>query len=271
MAQDYVFISYAREDRAFVETLNARLRDAGIVTWTDLDQIEPGADWQHAIDRSLSSASALIYVSSRHSVDSRWIVYEVAAFQRKDRRIFPIVLDDAGAATMPLELQAIQWVDFRGAFEPAMRRLLSGLDSIRHHQAVAPATPKSKGYVFLSYADEDRQFVLDLKTFLMKRGYGYWDYRESQRNYQTDYTLDLENAIKAATGTLSIISPDWKRSPTALQELHFSRSVQIPVFILMVRDPGPTLAIAGMTYSDFTRSRTDGFSQLDDEMRRKGL
>src|SRR5262249_27232783 len=104
-----------------------------------------------------------------------------------------------------------------------------------------------------------------------KQGYGYWDYRESQRNYQVDYTLELEKIIRDAAGTLSVVSPDWKRSPTALQELHFSREVGTPVFLLKVKDPGPTLTISGMTYIDFMRRRKCGFVQLDGEMRRQGL
>jgi hypothetical protein len=52
-----------------------------------------------------------------------------------------------------------------------------------------------------------------------------------------------------------------------LQELHFSREVKTPVFLLKVEDPGPTLTISGMTYIDFTGKRRDGFAHLDGEMR----
>ena len=99
---------------------------------------------------------------------------------------------------------------------------------------VAAPKPKSKGYVFISYADEDADFVVELKLFLKKQGYGYWDYRESERDYQVDYTLELEDIIKNAAGTLSVVSPNWKRSKTAFQELHYSREVKTPVFLLKV-------------------------------------
>jgi hypothetical protein len=40
---------------------------------------------------------------------------------------------------------------------------------------------------------------------------------------------------------------------------------------LKVRDPGPTLAIAGLTPIDFTGERNEGFASLEKELKRKGL
>jgi hypothetical protein len=272
MTEIYVFISYSRRDRSFVERLTANLRKAGVQTWTDVDNISAGQEWAKEIDRGLNEAAALIYVASKNSAQSRWMDAEYTAFlKRKAERVIPIVIDDEGPENLPLPLRQFQWVDFRGPFEPAFASLLSGLPELQSSSPIPTPQPKSKGYVFISYADEDAQFVADLKIFLKNKGYGYWDFRESQRDYQADYTLELENIIKNAAGTLSIVSPDWKRSPTALQELHFSREVRTPVFLLKIRDPGPTLTISGMTYIDFMTLRKDGFTQLDGEMRRKGL
>jgi hypothetical protein len=271
MSDSYVFISYSRQDRQFVQRLTAGLRAAGIRTWTDLDNIAAGEDWNKEIDRGLTEAMALIYVSSKHSAKSEWMNQEFRTFLAGKKRVIPIVADEEGASNMPLGLRTIQWVDFRHGFEPALQILLDGIQHLQGPAPISPAKPKSKGYVFISYVEEDSNFVSDLKQFLKKREYGYWDYRESQRNYQSDYTLELENIIKNAAGTLSVVSPDWKRSPTAFQELHFSREVSTPVFLLEVKDPGPTLAISGMTYIDFIQHREDGFAQLDGEMRRKGL
>ena len=271
MAQPYVFISYSRNDRDFVEQLVGELRNSTIRTWTDLENIAPGQNWAREIEKGLLEADALIYVSSRSSVRSAWMNAELDAFLHKAKRVIPLVIDDEGADNLPAPLRTFQWVDFRGPFQPALQSLLKGIQSFRSLSPVARQESRSKGYVFISYADEDADFVADLKIFLKKQGYAYWDFRESERNYQADYTLELENVIKNAAGTLSVVSPEWKLSPTALQELHFSREVKTPVFLLKVRDPGPTLAIAGMTYIDFLAQRKDGFVKLDSEMRRKGL
>jgi hypothetical protein len=271
MSDSYVFISYSRQDRRFVEHLTTGLRQVGVRTWTDLDNISPGQDWKHEINQGLLEASALIYVASTNSAQSRWMDWEYAAFLKKAKRVIPIVIDDSGPDNLPPPLLQIQWVDFRGPFEPALRRLLDGIRDLEGSSSLAAPTPKSKGYVFISYADEDAEFVGELKLFLKNQRYAYWDFRESERDYQADYTLELENIIKNAAGTLSVVSPDWKRSPTALQELHFSREVKTPVFLLKVKDPGPTLVISGMTYINFLHERKEGFTQLDGEMRRQGL
>jgi len=203
--------------------------------------------------------------------DLTLICFESTHFLQTGGRVIPLIIDDEGAKNLPQPLQSIQWVDFRGPFEPALQRLLDGIQNLQSPSPVPAPKPKSKGYVFISYAAEDDAFSKELKGFLKKQGYAYWDYRESERNYHADYTLELEDIIKNAAGSLSVVSPDWKRSKIALQEFHFSREVDTPVFLLKVRDPGPTLAIAGMTYIDFMRDHELGFALLDAEMRRNGL
>ncbi len=47
--------------------------------------------------------------------------------------------------------------------------------------------------------------------------------------------------------------------------------VGVPVFLLRVRNPGPTLVIAGLPYIDFTQDRPAGFKKLERELSRKGL
>ena len=40
---------------------------------------------------------------------------------------------------------------------------------------------------------------------------------------------------------------------------------------MKAKEIGPTLAIAGMTYIDFTTDRVSGFRKLEKELRRKKL
>jgi TIR domain len=168
-------------------------------------------------------------------------------------------------------LRQFQWADFRGDYSIAFQKLLEGIRFLQQPEPIARPEIKSKGYVFISYADEDAQFVEELKSFLGKHGYAYWDFRESERKYDVDYSLELEGVIKDAAGTLSVISPNWKKSQISMQEFHFSRDVGTPVFLLKAGEPGPTLALSGLTYIDFTRERDKGFSKLDKELKRKGL
>jgi hypothetical protein len=234
-------------------------------------QLSAGQDWAQEIYRGISKAQVLVYVASEHSAGSPWMEREFAAFIEKAETVIPIIIDDEGTKNLPLGLRRLQWVDFRGRFEPALRSLLNGISGLQGLGPIAAPDPQSKGYVFISYAAEDAGFVGELKAFLKGQGYAYWDFLESHRDYQADYTLELEDIIKGAKATLSVVSPDWKRSENALQELQFSKQVHTPVFLLRVRDPGPTILLSGKTFIDFTRERRNAFTRLDREMKLKGL
>ncbi len=232
MAAPYVFISYSRRDSAFVERLADTLRAAGVQTWTNVESIPAGANWQKEIEKGLLNASVLIYVASKNSVSSQWMDAELQAFLGTEKRLIPIVIDDAGASHLPLPLRQFQWADFRADYDVASQKLLQGIRFLQQDKPIKRPKLQSKGYVFVSYADENSQFVEQLKSFLGEHGYAYWDFRESERDYNVDYSLELEGIIKDAAGTLSIISPNWKQSQISMQEFHFSRDVGTPVFLL---------------------------------------
>jgi hypothetical protein len=271
-AAPYVFISYARQDLEFATRLADDLRRRGIETWRDLEQIMPGEDWQEAIGRGLIGAAAALYIASANSGSSQWMEMELNAVINRGNIVIPLVIDDAGVASMPVPLQRLQWVDFRAGYDAALERLLTAIpELIKSEAPIAPAPEKTKGYVFLSYAEEDAPFAQELRRFLAERGYGYWDYSESDRNYHTGLANELEDVILQARATLSLLSPGWKRSTWTMKEYFFSEEVSIPVFLLRVKEVPPTLAIAGIPYIDFVRDRTEGFKHLDRELARAGL
>jgi hypothetical protein len=73
------------------------------------------------------------------------------------------------APPVPQSLRLIQWADFRGPFEDTLRSLLDGIGYLQESLPLAAPKAKSKGYVFISYANEDAEFVADLKVFLKDR------------------------------------------------------------------------------------------------------
>lgn len=267
-----VFISYSRRDNVFVERLTRDLQKEGIGVWMDVEQIVPGANWQKELEQGLEQALVLLYISSRHSIDSNWIKKEITISLSKDRKVIPIVIDDIGAMNMPIELAAIQWVDFRQNYDKAFDSLKTGLIAIVGEGKSIKAKPKKiKGYVFLSYAEEDSEFLAKLRLFLKDHRYAYWDFQESDRDYHAQIFLELEGIIHEATATLSILSPSWKRSQWAVKEYLFSEEINIPVFLLKAKELGPTLVIAGMPYIDFIKDTQRGFEKLARELKRKGL
>lgn len=284
----YVFISYLYRDFKFVSLMVEELEKEGVRVWLDAREIKPGADWGSAITEAIQAADAIIFVASADSTISRleYLRADLRGAVSMAKAIIPVAVDDVGLRSLPDELKELQPIDARHRHnaigikdnkppqlpESALKAILERLpDSVQSNKPVKPQAPKSKGYIFISYAQEDTEFVTSLRQFLKERGYGYWDYQDSDRNYQTQLFLELEEVIKGAAATLSVLSPDWKKSQWAAKEYLFSQEVGVPVFLLMARDMGPTLVTQGYTYIDFSRDISSGYTKLDKELRRKGL
>jgi len=270
--QNSIFVSYSHQDQEFVHQLSAQLRNNGFNLWIDVEQISGGANWSNIIKSSLKKASLIIFVASKNSVQSSWMTFEVLNSLNLGKPVIPIVIDDEGEFQLPEQLKKIQWIDFRKDHSQALSLLSSSLSNIVNRgPATKPKKTRSKGYVFLSHAQEDIDFVSKLKLYLAKRGYGYWDYEDSDRDYHSQLFLELEGVIKEASATLSILSESWKRSQWAIKEYLFSEEVGTPVFLLKVNKLEPTLVIAGVPFIDFVTNPQLGFKKLDKELERKGL
>jgi TIR domain len=268
----FVFISYSRREKEFVDRLSDDLRANGVRIWRDVEQIEAGSNWEQEIKKSLTDATAMIFVASKNSVSSAWMETEVQFFLAGRGQVIPIVVDDQGASQMPAALAAIQWVDFRSDYSAALSKLLSALPRLlREGQPVAGSQTQTKGYVFFNYSEEDTRFIQKVRKFLGQRGYAYWDYQDSDRDYHSDLDLELEAIIREATAVLSILSPSWKASRWTRKEYLFAEEVGTPVFLLKAKELGPTLIIAGSQFIDFTSESDSGFRKLGRELERKGL
>ncbi len=272
LLNNYVFISYADRMWSWRPVSQTTCARTGTSAWRDVEQIRPGQDWQKTLRKGAAGASAALYVASANSSAAHWAETELRDFLRLGRPVVPVVIDDVGAANVPAPLQERAWIDFRGDYQEAFGRLVRRIpDLLKRETPVAPAPEKVKGYVFLSYAEEDSAFADDLRRFLGGRGYAYWDYSESDRNYHTGFAIELEQVISQAAATLSLLSPEWKRSTWAMKEHFFSDEMRVPVFLLRVKEVPPTLAIAGLPYIDFVLDPSEGFKHLDRELARAWL
>lgn len=267
----YVFINYAREDASFVDRLASDLQARGFDAWVDLRSIMPGEQWQSAIREAVEQATAMLVVLTPAANASAYVRAEVTLALRAHKLIIPLVV--SAEPTLP-ELQNRQWLDFRhNTYAQALQQLVDALprDAQQPAPIIPPEHPKSRGYVFLSYAEEDTPFIATLVAFLKERGYAYWNYQDSTRNYHIQMFAELDEAIKNAAATISVLSPDWKRSRWTPRELIYSEDIGTPVFLLMARPMEPTTLTAGMLYIDCYPDPADGFARLDAALRLKGL
>lgn len=268
----YIFIRYAKQDKEFAEKLATELRKNGIQIWQGLHAIRAGEDWGKAMQRAIIQADAMIFLSSQSSANSNLIHSEINTAINNKITVIPVVLDFPGFKFMPKTLYGINWIDFRKDYDSTLTELINRIPAnARGSGEVTAPNNQSRGYIFISYAEEDTPFVITLREFFETKGYGYWDYQESDRDYHGQLHLELEDVIREASATLSILSPDWKSSKWTAREYLFSEQVGTPIFLLQAREMEPTLLTAGVPYIDFVENKEIGFERLEAELKRKGL
>jgi TIR domain len=120
-----VFISYAREDStAFVDRLEADLRQRNYVTWVDRSALEGGDKWEEEIQSALAHSDVVVLVISPKSVKSHWVGIECWFALKQHIPIIPIISKPVKRISSPLEhLHQLQQIDFSESYDEALTRL----------------------------------------------------------------------------------------------------------------------------------------------------
>src|SRR5262245_40092294 len=140
-----VFISYSRQDIAFVDRLQEALAERGIEAYVDREHIEKGEEWWARIKQLITNADTIIFVLSPGSVDSKICKDEVAFAEGLNKRFVPIVAHDLGGRDVPAALARLNYIFFipspaagtSGVFDEAVGDLVHALETdipwIREH------------------------------------------------------------------------------------------------------------------------------------------
>lgn len=107
MAQ--VFLSYNSEDQDFTDLVKMKLEKANIKVWLDRGALRPGNDWRKGIDEGISSSNVLIVIITPRSCDSPYVTYEWAFALGKDKKVIPVIREQANIHP---RLEALQYIDF---------------------------------------------------------------------------------------------------------------------------------------------------------------
>jgi len=271
-SEKYVFISYSREDSNIVKKISKDLQKEGVSVWLDVEKLFPGENWASSINEAIKKATAYIYILSKNSLKSKWVVLEQYKAVTENKTIIPVVIDEYAAKNIPPLFKNIQWADFSESYNEGFRKLLQALSPyLNEENKKEDVEILSDGYVFISYSTRNIDFVESLATWLKDERYGYFDYHSSKRNYHTLFFLELEEKINNSSAILSIISPEWKQSKWAVREFLYAEAVEVPIFLLHVKETEPCLLTMGIPYIDFIENETRGFEELKREITDKGL
>ena len=93
--KDEVFISYSREDSKEADWICKSLSAAGISYWRDVDGTYSGQDFKCVIVNAIRAAHTVLFLSSKKSNASTYVVGEIGAALHFRKHIVPIRLDAA--------------------------------------------------------------------------------------------------------------------------------------------------------------------------------
>ena len=134
-----VFISYARDDRDWVQALAAQIEDQGLTVWWDIHN-RPGQSFDTQIERELNAAKSVIVVWSKDSVGSRWVRAE--AGDAMERGILVPLLKDP--IVPPLAFRQIHCANlskWSGGMTGELPGLISELRALAGEKETSAAIP----------------------------------------------------------------------------------------------------------------------------------
>ena len=155
------FISYAREDRAFVaDALCPALERRGKNVWVDLTDIPPAADWRERVRQGIEASKAFVYVISPDAARSAECTRECQEAVQMHKRLVPVLYRAVEPEEIPRELRAPNWVplDEGEQFERQLDTLVYALEAdLDWRDAHARLAVRAHEW---QLADRDRSYLL---------------------------------------------------------------------------------------------------------------
>lgn len=128
-----IFISHAKEDYNFAETIFNELKERGYSPWLDKKKLKVGSNWDLEIKKNLKDSDFIILLLSSTSVKKRGYIqkefkYALEYSENKlddDIYIIPILIDEC---EVPFHLQKFQWTKIETDY------IENIIDSIEHQR-----------------------------------------------------------------------------------------------------------------------------------------
>jgi WD40 repeat protein len=127
-----VFLSYAREDKEFVEgRLTRALVAHGKDVWIDVEDIRGGAsDWRASVWAGIESAKAVVFVLTPNSLGSSVCGEELQRAEELNKRIIPVLRRPVDDGSVPPALARPNWILARPEddFDASVAALVDALE-----------------------------------------------------------------------------------------------------------------------------------------------
>ncbi len=289
-----IFISYAQEDRYYLDRLIVHLatlkRSGWVSIWSDRE-IKPGDDWEHEIDSHLDTADIIVLLVSAAFMASDYAygVEMMRALERASRgevEIIPIIIRPVSWQGAPFgKLQALPedakpistWRNSDAAFSDVVQgiqevvsRLLTRKTEETQTASLLLQEKIAAGNfdVFLCHNDKDKPEVKKIAELLKKRGILPWlDEWEARPGFP--WQRLLEEQIEQIKSAVVFVGKDgvgpWQQLEieALLREFANRGCPVIPVLLENASaEPKLPLFLRGMTWVDFRKHEPVPLKQL---------
>jgi len=135
-----LFVSYASEDKIFVEQLVNKLDNYAAHVWFDQREILVGDSIVAKVNAGLKKATVIVAILSKSSITKPWVLREVYSsigrqLQSAQVSVLPVVIDDC---EIPPLMNDVKYADFRNSFETGFNQLISALQGRRQRLYLKP-------------------------------------------------------------------------------------------------------------------------------------
>lgn len=126
-----VFLCHNSEDKPEIRQIADELSRRGIKPWLDERDIQPGQQWQVALEEQIQSIKAAAVFVGKSGI-SPWQQMEIRTllnqFVRRACPVIPVILSSATETPeLPIFLQNFHWVDFRRTNSDPYQQLIRGI------------------------------------------------------------------------------------------------------------------------------------------------
>lgn len=129
-----VFLSYARDQLYFPESLALNLQASGIPVWMDIQQLEPGSDWVEGIGEGLAGSTAVVLVASRKALDSPYVRQEWTAALNAQKPVYVAFFEFVQLPAALRDNTRVSYFNFRRSFARKVRQLCDSLKVAKTHR-----------------------------------------------------------------------------------------------------------------------------------------
>jgi tetratricopeptide (TPR) repeat protein len=134
-----VFLAHHSADKPFVRVINTKLKQHGLKTWIDEDQIPPGRSFQQEIQQAIPIVKTAAIILGKDGI-GRWQNWEIQAFFSQlvtaNKIVIPVLLP--GLDKVPedlLFLQQLRWINFNNVEDSdSLELLIWGITGKRPQQ-----------------------------------------------------------------------------------------------------------------------------------------